>query len=130
MSATSESFTDSSVAPASANSPGQSAAFARPSQPWRRQPVSDRRDPNPPGPPASAAVRPLLRIRVRPDNANHHLWNNHGTWFLHYTVHPTPFTKERVRRSLGTPSLAAARERRDVFFAHLRTEAIPLAAVA
>ena len=53
------------------------------------------------------------------DNPNHHLWNNHGTWFLHYTVHPTPFTKERIRRSLGTKDLELARSRRDAFFSHL-----------
>ena len=66
----------------------------------------------------SAPATALLRIRPCAANPNHHLWNNHGTWFLHYTVHPTPFTKERVRRSLGTPVLAEARERRDAFFAH------------
>jgi hypothetical protein len=65
------------------------------------------------------AITALPGIRVRPENANHHLWNNHGTWFLHYTVHPTPFTKERIRRSLGTKDLQVARERRDSFFAHL-----------
>ena len=58
-------------------------------------------------------------IRIAADNPNHHLWNNHGTWFLHYTVHPTPFTKERIRRSLGTKDLATARSRRDAFFEHL-----------
>jgi hypothetical protein len=63
-----------------------------------------------------------LRVRVRAENPNHHLWNNHGTWFIHYTVHPTPFTKERVRRSLGTPALAVARERRDAFFAHRQAQ--------
>ena len=57
-------------------------------------------------------------IRITADNPNHHLWNNHGTWFLHYTIHPTPFTKERVRRSLGTKDLVIARTRRDAFFAH------------
>jgi hypothetical protein len=66
----------------------------------------------------SAFTSPLLRVRIHAENPNHHLWNNHGTWFLHYTVHPTPFTKERVRRSLGTSSLDAARERRDAFFTH------------
>jgi len=65
------------------------------------------------------ALTTLPGIRVHPDNPNHHLWNNHGTWFLHYTVHPTPFTKERIRRSLGTKDLGVARERRDSFFAHL-----------
>jgi hypothetical protein len=58
-------------------------------------------------------------IRIRPENPNHHLWNNHGTWFLHYTMHPTPLTKERIRRSLGTKDLEIARKRRDSFFAAL-----------
>lgn len=61
-------------------------------------------------------------FRTSGENANHHLWNNHGTWFLHYTVYPTPFTKERIRRSLGTKDLAVARQRRDVFFTHLFAE--------
>ena len=69
------------------------------------------------------AISSLPGIRVRPENPNHHLWNNHGTWFLHYTVHPTPFTKERIRRSLGTKDLAVARDRRDAFFAELATDA-------
>ena len=67
-------------------------------------------------------------VRINPDNANHHLWNNHGTWFLHYTVHPTPFTKERVRRSLQTRDLTTARERRDAFFAHLTLQGEGVAA--
>ena len=58
-------------------------------------------------------------IRVLAHNPDHHLWNNNGTWFLHYTVYPTPFTKERIRRSLGTKDVNLARERRDQFFAHL-----------
>ena len=69
------------------------------------------------------AITPLPGIRVRAENPNHHLWNNHGTWFLHYTVHPTPFTKERIRRSLGTKDIQVARERRDAFFANLAAEA-------
>lgn len=68
-------------------------------------------------------IASLPGIRVHADNPNHHLWNNHGTWFLHYTVHPTPFTKERIRRSLGTKDLQVARERRDSFFSHLSSEA-------
>jgi hypothetical protein len=57
-----------------------------------------------------------LSIRTNPENPNHHLWNNHGTWFVHYVVHPTPWTKERVRRSLGTRSVEEARRRRDELF--------------
>jgi hypothetical protein len=67
-------------------------------------------------------IAPRPGIRIRPENPNHHLWNNHGTWFLHYTVHPTPLTKERVRRTLGTKDISIARERRDSFFASLGAE--------
>lgn len=69
----------------------------------------------------------LPGIRVHAENPNHHLWNNHGTWFLHYTVYPTEFTKERVRRSLGTRDVRVARERRDSFFAHLASEGLKAA---
>jgi len=65
----------------------------------------------------------LPGIRVDAENPNHHHRDNHGTWFLHYTVHPTSFTKERIRRSLGTKDVIVARERRDTFFAHLASEA-------
>ena len=76
------------------------------------------------------ALATLSGIRVRPENPNHHLWNNHGTWFLHYTVHPTPFTKERIRRSLGTQDIRIAREPRDSFFANLAETAKAAAATA
>jgi hypothetical protein len=65
------------------------------------------------------ALAKLPGLRVDAENPNHHLWDNHGTWFLHYTIHPTPFTKERIRRSLGTKDVQIARERRDNFFATL-----------
>ena len=58
-----------------------------------------------------------LSLRTNPENPNHHLWNNNGTWFIHYVVHPTPFTKERIRKSLGTKSLAEARTKRDAILA-------------
>ncbi|MDG2125918.1 MAG: hypothetical protein P8J87_19620 [Verrucomicrobiales bacterium] len=31
--------------------------------------------------------RPRFSVRVNEGNANHHLWNNHGTWWFHATVH-------------------------------------------
>ena len=55
-------------------------------------------------------------IRINPDNPNHHLWNNNGTWFVHYTVHPDALTAQRVRRSLGTKERNAARQKRDDLF--------------
>jgi len=54
-----------------------------------------------------------LSIRTDKKNPNHHLWNNNGTWFIHYTIYPTPLTKQRVRKSLRTKSLDVARQRRD-----------------
>lgn len=61
--------------------------------------------------PAPAFPRPSLRVRA--SNPNHHLWNNNGTWYVHYTVHPTPLTKSRIRASLETKCLEVARRRRD-----------------
>ena len=58
-----------------------------------------------------------LAIRTDQGNPNHHLWNNNGTWFIHYTVYPTPLTKQRIRKSLRTKSLEVARKRRDQLLA-------------
>ena len=52
-------------------------------------------------------------IRVLAHNPDHHLWNNHGTWWCHYTVHLADYTKRRVRLSLGTSSVEQARKLRD-----------------
>lgn len=49
-------------------------------------------------------------------NLNHHLWNNHRTWWVHYTEHLCDYTKRRVRRSLHTQNLNASRAMRDVLF--------------
>ena len=59
-----------------------------------------------------------LAIRTREENPDHHLWNNNGTWWCHYTEHLPDYTKRRVRRSLGTGDRAIARFLRDsVLFA-------------
>ena len=60
-----------------------------------------------------------LSLRLNTANPNHHLWNNHGTWWLHYTIHKQDFTKERVRVSLGTALAAEARRARDRVIAAL-----------
>jgi len=62
---------------------------------------------------------PDLSIRFRPGNPNHHLFNNHGTWWIHYTVHQPDFTKSRIRRSAGTGDLLEARRRRDQLLSEL-----------
>ena len=63
-----------------------------------------------------------LSLRVNRGNPDHHLWNNHGTWWLHYTLHLPDFTTRRIRKSLGTHDLDQARERRDELFATLEAE--------
>jgi hypothetical protein len=65
--------------------------------------------------------RPLSAIRLNPGNPDHHLWKNNGTWFVHYTIHPTPFTKQRIRASLQTKNLTEARWRRDQLLFGART---------
>lgn len=57
--------------------------------------------------------KPSLAVRVNKLNPNHHLWDNHGTWWLHYTLHLPDFTKHRVRQSLATRCVHTARRRRD-----------------
>ncbi len=58
-----------------------------------------------------------LAIRVNQDNLDHHLWNNHGTWWCQFTLHLPDCTKRRVRRSLETKSLVQARDCRDSLLA-------------
>ncbi|HJX89541.1 MAG TPA: hypothetical protein VJ372_03550 [Pyrinomonadaceae bacterium] len=41
-------------------------------------------------------------------NPNHHLWNNNGTWWCHYTQRRPDFTKQRIQMSLQTSNLASA----------------------
>ena len=54
-----------------------------------------------------------IAIRIG-SNPNHHLWNNNGTWWLHYTEHLPDYTKRRDRLSLHTHNVRAARAIRDV----------------
>ena len=49
----------------------------------------------------------------KPAKQNHHLWNNNGTFWCHYTVHEADHTKRRVRVSLQTKVAEDARARRD-----------------
>lgn len=66
---------------------------------------------------------PLGRLSARIDDGNdtHHLWLNNGTYWVHYTLN-FDFRTRRVRRSLGTKSLAEAIQKRDALFARLATE--------
>jgi hypothetical protein len=58
-----------------------------------------------------------LSVRRQAGNLNHHLWNNNGTFWCHFTVHSEDFTKRRFRVSLDTQDVEAARELRDALLA-------------
>lgn len=61
----------------------------------------------------------LTQQTSRPEagNPDHHIWNNNGTWWCHFTVHHADYTAERVRVSLHTRDLTEARQRRDFIMA-------------
>jgi hypothetical protein len=56
--------------------------------------------------------RGCLSVRVDHTNQRHHIWNNNGVWWVHYTVH-FDGRKRRVRRSLKTRDEPEAMRRRD-----------------
>ena len=61
-----------------------------------------------------------LSVRTDRHNPDHHLWNNNGTWFIHYTVAEPGCTGIRYRESLGTHDVREARRLRDAIFARLK----------
>ncbi len=63
--------------------------------------------------------RGQLAARVNEDNPNHHLWNNRGTWWCHFTIHRPDYTSERIRISLKTREVEKARQRRDELLTNL-----------
>lgn len=63
-------------------------------------------------PPVIAISRRQKRV-----GPNHHLWNNHGTWWFHGTLHLPDYTTQRLRFNLRTRDLAEARARRDALLA-------------
>lgn len=62
--------------------------------------------------PSASPVRTSLSVRIS-ENPFHHLWNNHGIWWCHYTEHLPDFTKRRLRRNLHTADSLTARLLRD-----------------
>jgi len=58
-------------------------------------------------------TRPILSTRQKTTGENHHLWNNHGSWWFHGTEYRPDGTAIRTRLSLRTRDLATARRIRD-----------------
>lgn len=71
---------------------------------------------------ASSPHGDTLAIRILEHHEDHHLWNNRGTWWCHFTLHRADHTKRRVRLSLRTKDRLSARIRRDRLFAKLEKE--------
>jgi hypothetical protein len=61
-----------------------------------------------------------LSVRVAATNPNHHLWNNNGTWWCHYTVYFVDGSHRRVRHSLRTSDPEKAKISRDRILSALR----------
>lgn len=69
---------------------------------------------------------PLGRLSIRqpnPSNDRHHLYNNNGTFYVHFTVH-IGHRKRRVRLPLHTPRLDEAKVRRDELLARVASEGL------
>jgi hypothetical protein len=66
---------------------------------------------------------PVARLTIRPTPGNdlHNLWNNNGTFWVHYTL-TWDGRKRRIRRSLGTKDEAEAIKLRDELFARIASE--------
>lgn len=60
-----------------------------------------------------------LSIRIDADNPLHHLWRNHRTWWIHFTLNTADGRIRRVRQSLHTSDLDEAVKRRDRLFLEL-----------
>jgi hypothetical protein len=60
-----------------------------------------------------ATTSPIISRRQKTSGLNHHLWNNHGSWWFHGTVHLPDGTAQRVRVNLKTKDLLKARSQRD-----------------
>jgi hypothetical protein len=66
-----------------------------------------------PNPNVIMSNNPTPSVRLNGRNLDHHIYNNNGTWWIHYTVHLADYTKRRIRASLKTNDNLAARQRRD-----------------
>ena len=54
-----------------------------------------------------------LSVRVRKNNPDHHLFNNHGTWWCHFWAIADGIRQQRFRVNLHTSSRIEARAQRN-----------------
>ena len=68
---------------------------------------------------------PTLSRRQKASRQNHHLWNNHGSWWFHGTFHLGDGTRARPRVNLKTRCLTEARRKRDQLITRFSSSANP-----
>ncbi len=51
--------------------------------------------------------------RTKATGPDHHIWDNNGTWWAHFSITRRRGPSKRVRLSLCTKNVDVARERRD-----------------
>lgn len=52
---------------------------------------------------------------IKEHNPNQFIWNNNGTYWLHWTPYDRVIKHPRIRQTLGTRNIEEARARRDLF---------------
>lgn len=60
----------------------------------------------------------FTRVPDRTTDPDHHLWRNGQVWWIAFTYHTSDGRKRRLRASLGTRNLDAARIERDQLLAN------------
>lgn len=56
----------------------------------------------------------IIERKDRKYGADHHIWDNNGTWWCHLSLARSRGPAKRVRFSLSTANRAEARKRRDI----------------
>ena len=69
-------------------------------------------------------TQPQLTTRGEGNNPNHHIWNNNGTLWCHFTLHLPGYTKKRTRKSLKPKRIDNVRYRRDRLFSNFLNESV------
>jgi hypothetical protein len=65
----------------------------------------------------------IVELPDRRYGANHHIWDNNGTWWCHLSLERRTGPAKRVRFSLRTNSVREARKRRDLIMNANETKA-------
>lgn len=64
--------------------------------------------------PNSIMKNKIVELPDRKYAANHHIWDNNGTWWCHLSLERRSGPAKRVRFSLRTNKVREARKRRDL----------------